>query len=251
VHISVVGYSGAKFRRFKMRPEADSWLAEQFSIQGLIAPEEDLSVDGNASDYETVVNESGGRAGPPLSRPGPVGPPMFYPPIASSPHQELVDFRMAAPDSSVGKVDEINGVSINVSSAVRDLLCPKGLTQEMQNRMFKVVPDVLAAPGKLTSTTTGEVTDPNVFDQFVEALSDFADVQTQRTGGHQRDTQWKTAGRNYLAKIDSADAAIETVTQLTAMRNELFESLIAAFSEILITAGWTSKDASVYCKSGG
>jgi hypothetical protein len=251
VHTSVVGYAGSKFRRFKTRPDAESWLAEQFSLQGLIAPEEDLSVDGNASDYETVVNDSGRQAGPPMSRPGPAIPPMSYPPSVSSPHQDLVDFRMAAPDSSVGKIDEINGVSINVSSAVRDLLCPKGLTQEMQNRMFEVVPDVLAAPGKLTSTSTGEVTDPNVFDQFAEALADFADVQTQRTGGHQRDTQWKTTGRNYLAKIDSAETAIETVTQLTAMRTELFESLTAAFSEILITAGWTSEDASVYCKSGG
>jgi hypothetical protein len=56
---------------------------------------------------------------------------------------------------------------------------------------------------------------------------------------------------NYLAKINSAEAAIEAVTQLTAMRTELFESLTAAFTEILITAGWTAEDAAVYCKSGG
>jgi hypothetical protein len=251
VHVSIIGHPGAKFRRFKTRPEAESWLAEQFSLQGLIPPDEELSVDGDASEYNTVVNDIGGQREPSQIGLGQSVPPSTYPPNASSPHQDLVDFRMAAPDSSVGKIDEINGVSINVSTAVRSLLCPKGLTQDMQNRMMEVVPDVLAAPGKLTSSLTGEVTDPNVYDQFAEALADFADVQTQRSGGHQRDTQWKTTGRNYLAKIDSADAAVEAVTQLTAMRAELVDSLTAAFTEILITAGWTSDDAAVYCKSGG
>jgi hypothetical protein len=249
VHIAIIGYPGAKFRRFKTRSEAEDWLSEQLSIQGLIPVEEDLSVDGNSSDYDTVVNDTGGPRVPLIAEARP--PSAFYPPGDPSPQQDLIDFRMSAPDSSVGKPDEINGVSINVSAAVRDLLCPKGLTQDMQNRMIEVVPDVLAAPGKLTSSTNGEITDPNVYDQFAEALADFADVQTQRIGGHRRDTQWKTAGRNYLAKIDSAEAAIEAVTQLTALRTELFESLTAAFTEILITAGWNVEDAAVYCKSGG
>jgi hypothetical protein len=70
-------------------------------------------------------------------------------------------------------------------------------------------------------------------------------------GSHRRDTQWKSSSRNYLTKLDSADAAIEAVTQLSTMRKELFESLTASLTEVLITTGWSYEDALIYCKSGG
>jgi hypothetical protein len=73
---------------------------------------------------------------------------------------------MSAPDTSVGKPDGICDVSINVSTAVRDLLCPKGLTPEIQSRLIEVVPDALAASGKLISSSQGDSLDPNIYDHF-------------------------------------------------------------------------------------
>jgi hypothetical protein len=121
----------------------------------------------------------------------------------------------------------------------------------MQSRLIEVVPDVLAAPGKLTSSMQGDSLDPNIYDHFAEALADLTDVNAQRLGSHRRDTQWKSGSRNYLSKIDSAEPAIKAVTQLTAMRRELFESLTAALTEVLLNAGWTFEEALFYCKSGG
>jgi hypothetical protein len=121
----------------------------------------------------------------------------------------------------------------------------------MQSRLIEVVPDVLSAPGKLSMVSPKEAPDPNVYDQFAEALADFADVQAQRLGGHRQDTQWNTSGRNYLAKVDSPETAMETVTQLSAMRKELLEAMTAAFVEVLLAAGWAHEDAKIYCKSGG
>jgi hypothetical protein len=217
---AVGGYPLAKYKRFKTRPEAEIWLVEQLSLQGVIPPTEDLSDDDGASEYGTVnFNEAGRQTDVPRPATLPRNLPFTYPqikPVASN--KELVDFHMSAPDTSVGKPAEICDVSINVSTAVRDLLCPKGLTLEMQNRLIEVVPDILAAPGKLSSSVMGETPDPSVYVQFAEALADFADVQAQRVGGHWRDTQLKSPGRNFLAKIDSAESAVEAVTQLAAIR---------------------------------
>jgi hypothetical protein len=46
---------------------------------------------------------------------------------------DLVDFRMAGPDKSVGDSMTINGASINITMGVRDVLCPKGTTPKIQN----------------------------------------------------------------------------------------------------------------------
>jgi hypothetical protein len=252
---AISGMPYAKYKRFTNRTEAEDWLAEQLVLLGVIPPDEDLSEDDGASEYDTVIYDQSGLGKNRTVRPNTV--PIItninmYPPPPPNPSKELVDFRMSAPDTSVGKPDEICDVSINVSTAVRDLLCPKGLTQEMQNRLVEVVPDVLAAPGKLTSSMQGDSPDPNIYDHFAEALADLADVNAQHLGSHRRDTQWKSGSRNYLAKIGSADAAIETVTQLMAMHRELFESLTAALlTEVLLNAGWTFEDALIYCKSGG
>jgi hypothetical protein len=63
---------------------------------------------------------------------------------------------MAGPDTSTaGQSKSIHDVSINISSEVGNRLCPKGLTQEMQDRMLEVTPDVLSCQGETTMVKAG------------------------------------------------------------------------------------------------
>jgi hypothetical protein len=62
----ISGFPFAKYKRFTNKPEAEAWLVEQLSpLQGLIAPDEDLSDDEDASVYGT----GGGSKPSPLRLP--------------------------------------------------------------------------------------------------------------------------------------------------------------------------------------
>jgi hypothetical protein len=160
-------------------------------LLGIIPPEWDLS-DDDLSIKETVEhNEAGVPSGVstprdtvPANRPPDVYPTHSRP----SSNADLVDFRMAGPDPSTGDPKQIHNVSINISSEVRGLLCPKGLTQEMQNRMLELTPDVLTCQGKSAVIKIGfEYEFETMWNRFAGAMTDMADVQAQRICTHTRD----------------------------------------------------------------
>jgi hypothetical protein len=134
---SVSGHPHPKYKRFRHREMAEEWYLQQLQIIGIIPPEtglldDDVSVDDTV-DYNSKGMPNVGRSGPPRPQP-PARPADVYPtPARSISNVNLVDFRMAGPDLSTGDPKTIHNISINITSDVRDLLCPKGLTQEMQS----------------------------------------------------------------------------------------------------------------------
>jgi hypothetical protein len=165
---------------------------------------------------------------------------------------DLIDFRMAGPDKSSGQAQAINGVSINISSAVRDLLCPKGTTPEIQSRLIEVTPDVLTCPGKNPLQKGGtEFEVESMWNRFAEAMADVADIQAQKIGAQTQDTQWNLPSRNAIERIKSVETAHEVAEDLTSQRDSMLEYTKNAYMEILFAAGWTLEDAEIYCEQGG
>jgi hypothetical protein len=100
---------------------------------------------------------------------------------------DLIDYRMAGPDSSAGDREMINGVAIKISSQVRDLLCPKGVPDAIKCRMVEVTPDVMYCSGKNLVKGGIEETE-SMMDRLAEALEDVAGVGAQRQGIQPRDS---------------------------------------------------------------
>jgi hypothetical protein len=240
---SITDYRGAKYKRFRSRPPAELWLAEQMPK----SPASSFSDD----DEDTVLWDAGGDTPRPL---GPVSDDRVYPDTAIVPKSkvDLIDFRMAGPDKSVGQAQVMNGVSINISSAVRDLLCPKGTTAEIQNRLIEVTPDVLTCPGKNPLQKGGtEFEVESMWNRFAEAMADVADVQAQKIGAQTRDTQWNLPSRNAIERIKSVESAHEVAEDLASQRDSMLEYTKNAYMEILFAAGWAMEDAEIYCEQGG
>jgi hypothetical protein len=182
---SISDYPHAKYKSFRNRPRAEEWYLQQLQLLGIIPSDRDLS-DDELSEEETVdYNSKGVPPGyvPPQPRPpSRTSRPTNVAPMTSPTpsNLDLVDFRMAGPDPSTGDPKKIHDVAINITSEVRDLLCPKGLTQEMQSRMLEVTPDVLTCQGKSAMMKGGsEFEIESMWNRFAGAMTDIADVQAQ------------------------------------------------------------------------
>jgi hypothetical protein len=246
-------FPNAKLKRFKLRAPAEQWYLEHMALMGSIPLKHTLDSDLD-SDVDTVVFDSQGRA-PGTAPKGHYSEHVtvnaqFQSPVPQpSSNADLVDFRMAGPDPSVGDLKSIHGVSINITKEVRGLLCPKGTTQEMQIRMMKVTPDVLTCQVKNVLTKLGTDFElENMWNQFVEAMSDIADVQSQKMGAQPRDTQWNMPSRNSLDKVKSLDSLMEFADELAGNQTSVLEYAKSAYMEILFAAGWTLDAAKVYCE---
>jgi hypothetical protein len=106
------------------------------ALMGTIPLEHTLDSDLD-SDEDAVAFDGQGRAsGAPFesqySEHVTIDTRIQYTAPSRSNNADLVDFRMAGPDPSVGDPKSIHGVSINITKDVRGLSCPKGTTQEMQ-----------------------------------------------------------------------------------------------------------------------
>jgi hypothetical protein len=155
---------------------------------------------------------------------------------------------MAGPDPSTGTPSKTNDVSINISSEVRKLLRPKGLTPEMQSRMLEVTPDVLKCQGKNASVKPGsEFEIESMWNRFAGAMSDMADVQDQKIGTQARDTQWNLPSRNSLGKIKSLEDAMELADELASNRTTVLDCAKTNYMEVLFANRWTIEDAKIYC----
>jgi hypothetical protein len=195
---SVSGFPSAKYKSFRRQPDAKEWYLQQLQILGVIPVEKDLS-DDDGDDGETVNFDPTGL--PPgyqytqttriqTTQTATVLPTLAEIPIRTS-NADLVDFRMAGPDPSTGDSKKIHDVAINVSTEIRKLLCPKGITQEMQTRMLEVTPDVLTCQGKTAMIKPGlEFEVESMWNRFAGNMTDMADVQAQKIGSQLRDTQW-------------------------------------------------------------
>jgi hypothetical protein len=249
-------FPNAKFKRFKSLAPAEQWYLEQMALTGAIPLEHTLDSDED-SDKDAVAFDSRGRVpGFGVSdpdRPIAISLQTINEVVAPrSGNADLVDFRMAGPDPLVGESKAIHGMPINITKEVRGLLCPKGTTQEMHNRMLEVMPDVLTCQGKNLLTKSGiDFELENMWNRFAEAMSDIADVQTQKMGAQPRDTQWNMPSRNSLDKVKSLEGLMEFADELSRNSTSVLEYAKSAYLEILFTVRWTLEDAKIYCKQGG
>jgi hypothetical protein len=252
----VSGFPHAKYKSFRRRPPAEEWYLQQRQLLGL---DQDLSGDDSSFDGTVDFNADGipsRSTDRPSGLPRPTAttrPPEVYPnqPRRSS-NADLVDFRMAGPDPSTGDPKKIHNVSINISSEVRDLLCPKGLTVEMQSRMLEATPDVLTCQGKSSVVKIGsEFELESMWNRFAGAMTDMADVQAQRIGTQTRDTQWSLPSRNSIGKIKSLNDMLELAKELASNRTNVLDNAKSNFMEVLFMVGWTLEDATIYCEQGG
>jgi ribosomal protein L37AE/L43A len=118
--------------------------------------------------------------------------------------------------------------------------------------MLEVTPDVLTCQGKNLLTKSGTDFElENMWNQFAEAMSDIADVQTQKMGAQPRDTQWNMPSRNSLDKVKSLEGLMEFTDELSRNRTSVLEYAKSAYLEILFASGWTLEDAKIYCEQGG
>jgi hypothetical protein len=253
---SISGFPNAKYKSFRDRPRAQEWYLQQLQLQGTIPLDQDLS-DDTRSEGDTVIYDPRGlppRARLSLGQQPITQPPDPYPTQnrARPSNADLVDFRMAGPDPSTGDPKKIHDVSINITSEVRNLLCPKGLTQDMQSRMLEVTPDVLTCQGKSSMVKAGsEFEVESMWNRYAGAMQDIAAVQAQRIGSQTRDTQWGLPSQNTLAKVKSLKDAMELADELASNRTSVLECAKSNYLEVLFAAGWTIEDAKIYCEQGG
>jgi hypothetical protein len=237
---SVSGYPNAKYKSFRHQKTAQEWYLEQLQVLGIIPTDQNISED-EAGDEDTVdYNSHGAPMGTnvPSRKAAPSQlPPDIYPAVRQNKNADLVDFQMAGPDPSTGDGTKIHAVSINISSDVRDLLCLKGMTQEMQSRMLEVTPNVLTYQGKSSFVKPGsEFEIESMWNRFAGAMSGMADVQALKLGSQGRDTQWNLPSRNSLAKVKSFEDAMEFAEELISNRNSVLDNAKSNYLEILFAA---------------
>jgi hypothetical protein len=118
--------------------------------------------------------------------------------------------------------------------------------------MVEVTPDVLTCQGKNLLTKLGTDFElENMWNRFVEAMSDIADVQSQKVGAQPRDTQWNMPSQNALDKVKYLESLMEFADEFSGNRTSVLEYAKSAYMEILFEAGWTLDDSKVYCEQGG
>jgi hypothetical protein len=248
---SVSGFSHAKYKCFRSRPASEEWYLQQLQVLGIIPEDRELTEDEDSCCGRTVDLNSVGRPSERDTSPlrgGEATAAASYP----SRKADLVDFRMTGPDPSTGQSKKMHDISINITSEVRKLLCPKSLTQEMQDRMLEVTPDVLSCQGKTTMVTAGsEFEVESMWNHLAAAMSDMTDVKSQRIGCQPRDTQWNLPSKNALTKVKSLSNAMDFIDALASNRDSVLDAAKGNYLEVLFAAGWNLDDAKIYCEQGG
>jgi hypothetical protein len=150
-------------KRFWARPAAQVWY------------DEPLALLRTYSDKEPLMEK-------------PVGSLASAVPPTAPILQDIVGSRMSGPDMSTGKPGELFGTAIKVEPRVLELLCPKGMIAEAQEKIIETCPDVLSLPGK-TSVGSGGSDSSFAWDQFAGAVSDLANIGSTKRGHFARDTQ--------------------------------------------------------------
>jgi hypothetical protein len=234
---SIKGYSGAIYKRFRSEREAHRWLSDQ-GWEQYADDASDISVDNTM--FDRTVYES-------RREPGPAGSDPARPGGLNLPVTDIVDLAQVGPDSSVGKPLEVHGTPIQVETEILKILCPKGMAASAKKEFMEASPDVLSLPGKLGSATN----DPaEVMDQFAGAVNDITAQRAARTGVQSRDTQWKSATRNALDKIKTADDLSEAAEEISSQSDSVYQSFEGSVREILYNQGWAKSDVDLYLAAG-
>jgi hypothetical protein len=170
------------------------------------------------------------------------------PPIPEVTGHLPVDFNTIGPDPSVGKSEEIYKTSTKIERHVLDLLCPRGVTPEVQRELMECAPDVASLPSKYKSAS-GEGIGMD-WDGLANVLGDLAYTQRTKLGTQIRDTQWKAENRNGADLIKDYDDLKEGSEELHLIRPKVIANMKSGFMESLHAHGWTEAEAMLWCETG-
>ena len=149
------------------------------------------------------------------------------------------------PDASVGKEDEIFGQSLEVQSEVIDFLCPKGVTQEVQEELMEAATDVCALPGKLKGNDAS-----STMEALGATLSDMNSRNARRKNTIPRETQWQTSNRNALGRVKTRLDLASCATELGSQRKQVIKNMRSRMTDTLSHAGWEIEEANLFYQAG-
>jgi hypothetical protein len=227
---SIHGFKGALHKSFESRREATIWLSKQWREDNGSSSEEDSSSESD-SGHETKRNAN-----------NPEGKTSKY---SKGTFVQIADPSHAGADPSVGKPDELYNTAIDVEVDVLGVLCPKGISKEVQRELMETAVDVVSLPGKLSNTEAN-----GGMDQLAATLGELSSFEARRAGFVARDTQWQAKNRNALDRIKTLEDLINGTEELSTQRDRVMSNMGSNMCEVLMKAGWTSSDSKMFVEAG-
>jgi hypothetical protein len=227
----VKGFSDAKHCSFKRRSDAEAWLDN----------EREISESGSESSDDRGIPKQATRA---ASKPRAVTEDIL-PPTSFNIYESIMDPATSGRDPSVGKSKEIYDTSIEVEAKVIKLLCPKGVTPDVQRELLETAADVVSLPGKFSAQDSS-----TVIDQLGAMVGDLATQQAIKNETQTRDANWKHAGRNMLDKIKNLEDLIECAEDVASQQDRVITNMRMNVVDVLYRAGWEHDHALLYFEAG-
>ena len=227
----VNGFSGALYKKFKARKEA-----QHFVDRHRAKPTPDSEDEGDPHGNHTPTDSDEELEEEPVyprekTRPSRGGSEArrgmaLYPPLA-----------IAAPDPSTGNSKELFKMTLGSEEQMAAKLSPPGLDKRTMQELANATLDAIQLPG----TSTTETTDGT--GELVGALREMAsDRQYEWAEDRpQKDSLWRTAGRTSLLTIKTAEGLQERVGEFAGIPEEMFETQVHRFRTIFSSLHWSDE----------
>jgi len=225
----VNGFSGALYKKFKTRKEAQHFVDRHHAKPAKDSEDEDnehsshTSTDSDLEDEPSYPKaKTRTSRGANEARRGMA----VFPPLA-----------IAAPDPSTGNSKELFKMSLGSEEQMAAKLSPPGLDKRTMQELANATLDAIQLPG----TSTTETTDGT--GELVGALREMAsDRQYEWAEDRpQKDSLWRTAGRTSLLTIKTAEGLQERVGEFAGIPEEMFETQVHRFRTIFSSLHWSDE----------
>jgi hypothetical protein len=226
---SVRGFEGALWKSFRHRRDAAVWLSKQWQEYDISSSDEDKSDSDPEPSPRTIRRNS----------------EVSTPNCSQGTYVQIANPEHAGADPSVGKPEQLYNTSIDVESEVLGILCPKGVSKDVQRELMETAVDVVSLPGKLSNVETN-----GGMDQLAATLGELSAFQSRRAGIVPRDTQWQAKNRNALDRLKSLDDLIAGTEELSTQRERVMTNMGSNMCEVLVKAGWTLADSKMFVEAG-
>jgi hypothetical protein len=135
VYVSVRNFAAPLYNEFSDEEAAYQWLAANIEDR----PSQNTPDLDRRASSEPRLDRTVGAPAPAAE----AGPHVSF--------DQMVDPATMGPDPSTGRSRQVYNTSIQVESEVLKLLCPKGVTQSVQQELSSTCVDVVSLPGKSNS----------------------------------------------------------------------------------------------------
>jgi hypothetical protein len=217
----VNGYSGALYKKFRTRSEAQKWVDKHRVKKFEESEEEDGTENEETSEDERPRERSGKKTTSHVCR-GETRR-MRFPPL-----------EIAAPDPSTGNTKELFRIPLGGEEQMATKLSPPGLDRKTVQELANATLDAIQLPG----TSTTETTDST--GELVGALREMTEDRSHdwMEDRPQRDSLWRTAGRTSLLTIKSAETLQERLSEFAGIPEEMHEIQVHRFRAIFSRLHW-------------